>query len=424
MNAFATTSAYPMISVSEAWGLIAERTCPLPPTTLSLTQLAAAAGLGGGYVLAEDVLASEDMPPFAASSMDGYAVVAADTSTERQVLGEQEAGQPLDAIVRPGAALRIMTGAPLPAGADAVIPVEDTSENVGRVRLHRSVRAGENVRPVGQDINAGDQVLTAGTPLGAAEVGLLATVGRDQVRVRPRPRVALLATGSELVWPGDTPGPGQIRDSNSFALRAAVAAAGGVARRAERVGDDEGALRDALLRGLGDADLVLTSGGVSMGTRDLIKPLLEELGQVHFGRVAQKPGKPLTYATVREVPVFGLPGFPVSSLVSFENLVRPALRIMAGHTTLWRPEVRAHLSHPLRHSPDRTEFQRAFAAAVEAGYRASTTGSQVSSRLKSLVGANALLVIPQGVGDLPEGAVVRALLTAQPEVAEGGWDVE
>jgi len=422
VKAFATTSPYPVISLAEAWRCVAAHIHPLAPRRLVIEELVQGVGpAGSGYVLAEDIVATENIPPFPASSMDGYAVIAGDPAATRRVLGEQEAGSMVAARVLPGTALRIMTGAPLPEGADAVIPVEDTSESDGWMQARRGVSPGENVRPVGSDLAAGELVLSSGLPLGPAEIGLLAAVGHGAALVHPCPRVVILATGNELAPPGEPLQPGQIHDSNSYALAAAVAGAGGRVVFADRVADTEAALRAALSRALAGSDLVITSGGVSMGTRDLIKPLLEELGVVHFGRVAIKPGKPLTFATVGDTAIFGLPGFPVSSLVTFEIVVRPALRVLAGHRALWRPETQARLRHLLRHAPDRTEFQRAVVTREQDGNWASTTGAQVSSRLTSLVGANALLVIPQGVGDLPEGATVRALMIAQPEVEEGGW---
>ena len=412
MKEFATESAYPIVSLETAWRAVAAAIRPLPPRPIELGELL-------GLVLAEHVCATENMPDSPSSSMDGYAVLAGDGLAERRVLAEQDAGNILDVRVGPGAAVRIMTGAVLPQGADAVIPVEDTSESDGIMRPRRTVRSGENVRPVGQDLAEGDLVLASGATIGPAEIGLLAAMGRSSARAHPRPRVMVMATGDELVPPGEPLGPGQLRDSNSFALCAAVAAAGGIPQRMRRVRDQEDALRSALRAAAAQADLVITSGGVSMGTRDLIKPLLEELGRVHFGRVAIKPGKPLTFATVGGASVFGLPGFPVSSLVCFENFCRPALRLMMGHKALWRPRVAAKLTHALRHAPDRTEFQRAVVEQRGDGYWATTTGLQASGRLLSLAGANALLRIPQGVGDLEAGATVAALLVNAPEV-EGG----
>ena len=400
---------YPLISTESAWQRIAAVIRALSPVEQQLDALL-------GHVLAENIVARENMPPFRSAAMDGYAVIAAEGTAQRCILGEQDAGRAQPFLVTPGTAVRIMTGAPVPEGADAVVPVEQALEEAGCVRFHGTMPSNSFVRPVGQDLAAGDVVLHAGIVLGPPEIGLLATVGRTRVSVHPKPIVAVMATGDELVDPDQLPAPGQIRDSNSHALVAAVAAAGFVPLSLGHVDDDAEMLRAAILEGVSGADMLLTSGGVSMGTRDLIKPLLRELGTVHFGRVAVKPGKPLTFAVVRGTPVFGLPGFPVSSLVSFEQFVRPALRIMAGHSKLWRPQVCARLSHPVRHEADRTEFQRAVVEQRDGIWWAETTGSQVSGRLKSLVGANALLRIPEGVAGLAAGDQVDAILVDQPEV--------
>src|SRR5262249_10325649 len=259
----------------------------------------------------------------------------------------------------PGTAARIMTGAPLPDGADAVIMVEQTDERDGIVSIKQPVKAGDSVHTIGQDIARGELVLPPGTPLGAAEIGLLGTVGRVRVAVYGRPLVAVLATGDEVHEPDVAASVGGIRDSNRYALMAAAREAGcetislGIAR------DDKAVQRAAILEGLERADVLLTSGGVSMGTRDLIKPLLAELGTVHFGRIAFKPGKPTTFATVRDKLAFGLPGYPVSSLVSFEVFVRPALRRMQGDARPERVRVRVVLRDPIQASGDRPEYQRA-----------------------------------------------------------------
>ncbi len=397
-----------MIPVEEAWQRIAAALRPLPPAPHSLAESA-------GLVLGTDIISTENMPPFASATMDGYAVVAADAEPTRQILAQQEAGAANAPAVHPGAAVRIMTGAPLPAGADAVIPFEDADESDGTVRLRRSVRTGENLRQPGTDIAAGQAVLAAGTRLGPAEVGLLASLGQVTISAHPRPIVAILTTGEELVPPEVTPGPGQIRDSNSLALAAAVSEAGGVPLPLGAVADSEPDLRASILDGISRADVLLTSGGVSMGTKDLVKPLLAELGTVHFGRVAQKPGKPMTFATVTGKPVFGLPGFPVSSLVCFENLVRPALRLLAGHARLWRPEVPVRLTHDLRRDHERLEFIRAQVRRLEGVLWATPTGAQASSRLASLVGANALLRVAPGPDAAFAGDEVIAILTSQPE---------
>lgn len=412
MNQIKRSSDYPMLPYEDAWQRIAQALTPLAPVRRRLA-------LAPGLVLAEDIIAQENMPPFAAASMDGYAVIADDMSSERVVTGEQDAGTKLDLAVAAGMAVRIMTGAWLPAGADAVIPFEQTTETAGRVRLLAAVKPGANVRPVGQDIATGEAVLLKGSVLGPAEIGLLATLGYAEVLVHPRPRVFIMATGDELVPVDIVPQPGQIRDSNTPALMAAARAADMDAwTMPSPVGDDPLKLEQALRDGLAGSDMVITSGGVSMGTRDLIKPLLAKLGEILVGRVAIKPGKPLTFAMLDGKPVFGLPGFPVSSLVCFEQFARPALRLLGGHRLLWRPKIQVLLAQILCHDPDRTEFQRAVVEQTAEGYSARSTGAQGSGRLKSLVGANALLVLPIGMGDFPSGSQVMALLINQPEARE------
>ncbi|RME34642.1 MAG: molybdopterin molybdenumtransferase MoeA, partial [Thermoflexia bacterium] len=275
---------------------------PLPPIERPLTEAV-------GLVLAEEVRAEEDYPPFAASTVDGWAVVAADDAPRRRILeGSGLAGEVPRARVVPGTAARVMTGAPLPPGADAVVMREESVEEGEFVRFTRAVRPGENVRPVGSDISAGTVLLSPGTPLGPAEVGLLATMGRFSLCVYPRPRVAVFSTGDELVEPWETPGPGQIRDSNRYALMAAVWQAGGEVVRSGRLPDREEALRAQVLQALEEADALITSGGVSEGDRDVVGWVLAELGTVHFRRVRQKPGRPLTFATVGGKPCFALPG--------------------------------------------------------------------------------------------------------------------
>jgi molybdenum cofactor synthesis domain-containing protein len=397
-----------MIEPEEAWEQMMAAVAPLPPRRFALDEVA-------GRVLAEDVRAGADHPPFAASTVDGWAVVAEDPSPRRRILaGEGKAGEMPAVPVVPGTAARVMTGAPLPSGADAVVMVEDSVVEGEFVRFTRAVRPGENVRPAGSDLAAGQMVLTAGTPLGPAEIGLLATVGRSEVWAYPAPRVAVLSTGDEVVEPWETPGPAQVRDSNRYALMAAVRGAGGEPVSLGIIPDQPEALRETIGTALDRADALITSGGVSEGEWDHLGPLLAELGTVHFHRVRQKPGKPLTFATVRGKPCFALPGNPVSALVSFELYVRPALRRMAGHTRLRRPEIPVRLRHPLRPDPVRTEFVRAVVEREDDGWWARTTGAQASSRLLSMLGANALLRIPPGP-DLPEGTTVTAILIAWPE---------
>ena len=403
------SSDYPMVSIPEAWQRISAALAPLPPVRKSLVCAA-------GLVLAEDIIAENSMPPFAAATMDGYAVISSDVSLEKSIIGEQDAGVKLDLSVGQGTAVRIMTGAPLPACADAVVPFENTEEKEDVVRLQVIPKPGENVRPVGLDIMAGETVLPKGFVLGPAEVGLLAALGHAEVIVHPRPRISILATGNELVTGDKILKPGQIRDSNSVALSAAAAACGFEVITAPRpIKDDINKIEQALVEALSNSDMIITSGGVSMGKLDLVKPLLAKLGDVLIGRVAMKPGKPLTFAMLQGKPAFGLPGFPVSSLVCFEQFVRPALRLMSGLNLLWRPCVEVCLAEHLQHDPDRTEFQRAIVKSDHDGFIAYSTGSQSSGRLKSLVGANALLILPIGTGDVPAGSRVKAFLINQPE---------
>ncbi|MCS7259182.1 MAG: molybdopterin molybdotransferase MoeA [Anaerolineae bacterium] len=400
-------SPYPMISVEAAIETILQHVRPLTPVTINFTDAL-------GFVLAEDIDASEAMPPFAASAVDGYAVIAADPSPVRRVIGAQPAGSMGTLTVTPGSAVHVMTGAPLPAGADAVVMIEHTSpEGDSSIRLHVQPAAGDNVRPIGQDLAAGQRVLSHGTVLGAAEIGLLATIGRTHVSVYPRPRVAVLSTGDELVDPHEQPRPGQIRDSNRYSLLSAVREAGGQPLDWGRIPDRAEAVQEALESALRQADAVLTSGGVSMGELDLIKPYLAARGTIHFGRVRARPGKPVTFATVDGIPVFAMPGFPVSALVSFEVYVRPALLKMAGHTHLYRPRQRVIIEHAIRHEPDRVEFQRAVVRRHPDGrYTAHTTGYQGSGRLLSMVGANALLVLPAEQETFPAGSELEAWLIA------------
>ncbi len=399
-------SKYPMIPVEEAQRRILDRIRPLEPATMRFDEAL-------GFVLAEDIHAAENMPPFAAAAKDGFAVVASDTSRVRRLVGEQMAGTASGPRVEPGTVVRITTGAPIPPGADAVVMVERTEEQNGRVIIHQeTIEPGADIRPPGQDIQKGQLVLKQGTRLGPAEIGLLATIGCTSVKVYRRPTVAVLSTGDELVEPDESPGPGQIRDSNRYTLAAAVAEAGGIPLVLGLSRDVETTLEELMLQGLEQADALLTSGGVSMGDKDLVKPILERLGTVHFGRVYTKPGKPVTFATVNGKPVFAMPGFPVSSLVSFEIFVRPALRRMQGYPErdLFRPERKVILEHDVHHTADRTEFQRAIVTYRDGQFYARTTGFQGSGRLLSMVGANALLRLPHGEGNFKRGDLVSALV--------------
>jgi molybdopterin molybdotransferase len=397
-------SPYRMVPIDEAQRIIAAQVAPLPAEEISA--LAAE-----GRVLAEEVFAAENIPDVPKAAVDGYALRTADGLAERRVLAELIAGGDVRVTLDAGVAARIMTGAPVPPGADAVIMVEQTEEHDGALRIKHPVSSGDSIHTVGQDIALGELVLPRGMLLGAAEIGLLATLGRVRVGVYRRPIVAVLATGDEVYEP-DTPlGAGSIRDSNRYALMAAAREAGCEAISLGIARDDRAVQRAAILAGLEQADVLLTSGGVSMGTRDLIKPLLAELGTVHFGRIAFKPGKPTTFATVGGKLAFGLPGYPVSSLVSFEVFVRPALRRMQGDARPERPRVRVFLHDTIRAPADRPECQRAIVAWEDGRLLARSTGAQGSSRLLSLRGANALLLVPGDGQTYAAGTQLDALLT-------------
>ena len=393
-----------MVHPDEARSTILANVRRMPVEHVPLTQAA-------WRVLAHEVVAVEDHPPFAASTMDGYAVVADDPSPWREIVGHQTAGHVAPIEVHVGTAAWVTTGAPLPQGADAVVPVESTELAEDHVIIgYEGLKPGDFVRPVGVDITRGSVVLEPGVTIGPAEIGLLAGLGVDPVPVSRRPRVGILSTGNELVDPWETPGAGQIRDSNRFSLAAAVVEAGGEVIWAGRGADDLQALRATLGQLIETCDVVLTSGGVSMGDLDLVKPLLLELAHVHFRRVFMKPGKPLTFATVGETILVGFPGNPVSAIVGFEVFLRPALRWMQGCAVIDRPRVQAVLETPARPS-DRIEMQRGIVRIGDGNLSARPTGSQASSRLSSFVGANALLVIPAGSDPLPEGTTIDALLT-------------
>jgi molybdenum cofactor synthesis domain-containing protein len=368
-------------------------------------------------VLADDLVAPEDHPPFPASTMDGYAVFADDSSPWREVIGEQHAGSMIDAEVTDGYTVKIMTGAPVPRGANAVVPIEATEFAEDHVVIHQEdVRVGENIRQVGSDVRKGELVLPAGTTLGPAEIGLAANMGINPISVSRRPRVSILSTGDELVEPGDPAGPGQIRDSNRFSLRAALVAEQCEITFAGKAPDKRAELERFLHERLATDDVVITSGGVSMGDLDLVKAILfDDPGiTLHFRRLYLKPGKPLNFATSGRALMFGLPGNPVSSLVTFEVLIRPTLRQMTGSREVDRPRVPVVLEHDIMAS-DRIEFQRGIVS-VNADGRlvARNTGPQQSSRLASFLGINALLVIPPREHTYVAGETLQAMMLGAP----------
>jgi len=399
-----------MISVRTALDLVLSDLPLLSPEYVVLPQAL-------GRVLADPVLARRDVPPFRNSAMDGYAVQAADVSTadthspvRLRILEVVGAGSMPQQTVTAGCAIKVMTGSPMPDGADAVVRVEDTEEHEDHVRVLASVASGASVRHPGEDMRAGETVLVPGHSLRPADLGLLASLGGAVVRVRRRPQVAILATGDELVDLGQPLGPGQIVNSNAYTLAAAVEEAGGVPRMLGIVRDTPEATRSAFADAF-DNDLVLSTGGVSMGTFDLVRATLAQLGVTErFWKIAQKPGKPLTFGMREGVPVFGLPGNPVSSLLCFYLYVRPALRAMCGLDRLHLPTTAATAEDRIHTARGLTEFVRCTVDGEPGAYRVRVTGSQSSGVLRSLSLGHGLIVAPPEVTTIEPGTGVRVIL--------------
>ena len=374
-----------------------------------------------GLVLAADVVANENVPPFANTAVDGFAVRAADVAevpATLRVIGTLAAGDGTEWHVDAGQALRIMTGAPMPTGADAVVMVEDCEAEGDQVIVRRSVKSGVAVRPVADDVRAGDVVFSAGTLLNAAGAGVLASINARRVSVFPRARVALLSTGDELVTDGSPLVRGQIRESNLTMLELLIAAAECEVTNYGVIKDDEALLEQTLREAATNHDAIVTSGGVSMGDFDVVKAVLSRIAEMQWMQMAVKPAKPFAFGMLasghRRVPIFGLPGNPVSSMISFELLARPALRKMMGHTAnLLRPSVRAIADAPLRRKPDgKVHFMRVFGHfATDGRLHVRDTGPQGSHQLAATAAANALAVVPDGNGIEP-GDEVEVMLLA------------
>jgi molybdopterin molybdotransferase len=438
-----TTGQTPLWSVEEHLDDILATVRPLEPIELQLLD-------AQGCVLVEDVTVPVSLPPFDNSSMDGYAVRIADIEAASEefpavlrVIGDVAAGAGEQPTVGPGEAARIMTGAPLPPGAEAVVPVEWTDGGLGEgpvsgmrahsaapegatgeVRVHRPAEARAHVRARGSDVRAGDRALSAGTVLGPPQIALLAAVGRGTVKVRPRPRVVVMSTGSELIQPGESLADGQIYDSNSFALTAAARDAGAIAYRVGAVADDAETLRSTIEDQLIRADLVVTTGGVSVGAYDVVKEALTSLGDpdeetgigagggVEFRKLAMQPGKPQGFGTIGpdHTPLLALPGNPVSSYVSFELFVRPAIRTLMGLPEVHRPLTRAGLAaeKALGSPRGRRQFLRGKYDA-EAG-TVTPVGGAGSHLVAALAHADALIVVPEDVTSVEPGTDVDVVL--------------
>ena len=387
-----------------------------------------------GQVLAEDVEGRFDIPPLDNSAMDGYALRTEDirgaseaSAVTLRVTGSVAAGQLPTGSVEPGSAIRIMTGAPIPEGADAVVPFEDTDEVERRasgrplleIAIREDVPPAANVRPAGQDVRAGERVLESGTVLRSAEIGVLAALGRSGVHVIRRPVVAILATGDELVDVGQDLQAGSIYDVNSYSLSVAVQRAGGVPRLLGIARDNLDDLEAKLQAGL-EADILLTSAGVSKGDYDIVKDVLARRGEIEFWSVRMRPAKPLAFGVLdgpggTRVPHLGLPGNPVSALVGFEQIGRPAILKMMGKTRFARPTIRATLEEPIHNYDGRRVYARAIVTRRNGGYYARLTGHQNSNILTSMARANGLAVCPEDVAVKEAGEVVEVQMVDWPE---------
>jgi molybdopterin molybdotransferase len=415
-----------MIPLDDAIAHVLAGCAPLPPARIATTEAV-------GCVLAADVVAREAVPPFANTAMDGYALRAADVAAvpvTLPVVAEVAAGHPAPRPLHAGEAMRIFTGAPMPEGADAVVMVERTERRDGgkAVEIQVSVDLGNHVRAAGEDLHAGQRVFGAGDELTPARLGVLASQGIDEVEAHPRPRVGVMSTGDELVVGPGPLQPGQIRDSNRPALLALVAQARFDAVDLGRAADDEAAITAGLEGGAATCDAVLTSGGVSMGDIDLVKVVLDRIGKMRWMQVAIRPAKPLAFGVIpagdggrRHVPVFGLPGNPVSSLVSFELFARPGLRRLGGHPhpRLQRPRLVATADEALTRRPDgKVHLVRVVATAGERGVlHVRSSGGQGSHQLAAMARANALAVVPDGDG-VRLGGQVEVILLEEPPTQE------
>ena len=382
---------------------------PLDPITLPLAD-------SHGCVLADDVVAQWPLPSFDNSSMDGYAVIASDVSAAAEtspvtltVIDDVPAGSRADVALRPGCAVRIMTGAPIPSGTDCIVPVEVTDAGTDSVEIRERIDPGSYIRRAGEDVIIGDVVVRAGTLLSSRQLAVIAAVGKGHVVVYPRPRVAVLSTGSELVEPGTPLSKGMISDSNSFLLVSAANEAGAQAYRVPPVPDDAEAFSAAISDQLHRADLILTSGGVSMGAYDTVKEVFSSYGTVEFTKVAMHPGMPQGHGVVGEsdderIPVITLPGNPVSSYISFQNFVRPAINKLRGLGSTDRPRLAAEVTKPLDSPQSKRQFARG--RFLDDGRVEPVGGGQGSHVIGGLAQADCLIVIPEGVGHVNAGDTV------------------
>jgi molybdopterin molybdotransferase len=399
-----------MITVEEALDRILSRLAPLGAEKVPILDTL-------GRVMAEEISAGRDIPPLDNSGMDGYAVrwedirsASTDHRVQLDVIEDLPAGFVARQTVGKGQAIRIMTGAPIPEGADTVVPVEDTEMKERRVFILKSLGAGANIRRAGEDVKKGDRVISTGDLIRPAEVGMLASLGRSFVYVYQRPQVAILATGDELADVDETLDGVKIVSSNSYALAAQVKDCGAIPIQLGIARDRKEEIEKKLRQGL-RADVLISSAGVSVGDYDFVKDVLNDLGtEMVFWKVAMKPGKPLAFGLIQGKPVFGLPGNPVSSMVSFEEFVRPSLLKMMGHRQLFRPVIEAVLKEDIHKEPGRRHFVRAFVSFDKDHYQVTITGEQGSAILRSMVKANGLVVVPEDRKIVKAGEKVQVQL--------------
>ncbi|GMQ77670.1 MAG: molybdopterin molybdotransferase MoeA [Anaerolineae bacterium] len=417
-------TAKEMISVKDALEIILRDIKVLPSEKVPLNESV-------GRVLVQRIIAAESMPPFTNSSMDGYAVRADNTQTASKskpvtldVIEDISAGHVGQREVTPGTAARIMTGAPLPKGADAVIPVEDTSEPwrgaerplPKSVKIMRSVSPGDYIRYPGEDILAGNEVLPMGHTIRPQEIGVLASLGISAVDVVRRPKVAVLATGDELIEISESLAPGKIRNSNSYTQAAQIRQMGAEALNLGVAGDSTEKVRRKLQDAIdAGAQLIVSSAGVSVGAHDVVKAVLDEQRAVKIWRVRMRPGKPVTYAEYCGIPYLGLPGNPVSAMVTFEVFARPVILKMAGYKKIHKSRIMVTLSEPIN-SDGRESYIRAVVSGRQGAYVAQTTGKQGSHMLMSLVRANALVIVPEDITRVEPGEQLEALMLDWPEI--------
>jgi molybdopterin molybdotransferase len=403
-------SAEGLVSVEEARARVLSQIQPLAPFELRLQD-------AWGCVAASGIEAPEDMPAFASSAMDGFAVRAEDLAgvspgnpIALDVVGHARIGQEPEQTVSAGEAMAIDTGAPIPEGADSVVPIENCRVKDDHVFVLERVGPGKHVRPPAEDARKGDELVPEGRRLGGPELGILAAAGIDPVAVRPRPRVVIISTGDELVESTRQPRFGQIRDANAHTLYGAVREAGASCFVAGIVGDDVDKFKDLLLSQLGQADVFISSGGVSAGQHDVVKRAFFRRGTVDFFKVAMQPGMPQAFGVIEGIPYFGLPGNPVSVFVSFEVFVRPALLKIGGRRDLRRPEVTATLDSEVSGPKQKTVFARVRVRHDGDGWRAESTGTRFSNLLTTVARANGLAIIPPGVDRVPAGETCRVML--------------